>query len=153
MKYTYLFHRASDGLTKIGRSNYPKRRFEQLGGHKSLVVIAVINGDCEKSLHQQHASCRAAGEWFNLNPDVLRDFIKKHGQALPDDVSPSTARLAEKHILFAPVSKATQAKVQMLAKSRNIPIRVLCAMLIEQGLEDMSSGKIQISPASITTHP
>lgn len=53
-------------------------------------------------------------------------------------------------LLTAPVDAATQKKVRDRAKSHNVPIRVLCAMLIKQGLIDLESGRIEISKPGIT---
>jgi ribosomal protein L30E len=53
-------------------------------------------------------------------------------------------------ILTAPVPKATQEKVQELAKSNHIPIRVFVAMLIERGLADIESGQLVIQQPAIT---
>jgi hypothetical protein len=54
-------------------------------------------------------------------------------------------------ILQAPVDKATQLRVHKFAKSNNIPIRVFCAMLIKQGLDDIANGKLHIVQPSIAT--
>ena len=55
----------------------------------------------------------------------------------------------KKIILTAPVAQATQKKVRDQAKRHNIPIRVLCSMLIEHGLEDIASGKLEITRPSL----
>lgn len=52
-------------------------------------------------------------------------------------------------ILTAPVPRATQKKVKEVAKAHNVPIRVLCAMLIEQGLVDLKAGKLEITKPSV----
>lgn len=52
-------------------------------------------------------------------------------------------------LLTAPVDKATQQRVQKFAKTNNIPIRVFCAMLIKQGLDDIAAGKLHIVQPSI----
>ncbi len=52
-------------------------------------------------------------------------------------------------ILTAPVDPSVQKKVREKAKSHNVPIRVLCAMLIKQGLKDLDAGRIEISKPGI----
>lgn len=52
-------------------------------------------------------------------------------------------------ILTAPVPRATQKKVRDVAKAHNVPIRVLCAMLIERGLEDLNTGKLAITKPAV----
>ena len=56
-------------------------------------------------------------------------------------------------ILTAPVDPSVQKKVRDRAKSHNVPIRVLCAMLIKQGLADLDAGRIEISKPGITPIP
>jgi len=54
-------------------------------------------------------------------------------------------------ILTAPVESSVQKKVRDRAKSHNVPIRVLCALLIKQGLDDLDAGRIAISMPGITS--
>lgn len=54
-------------------------------------------------------------------------------------------------ILTAPVEPSVQKKVRDRAKSHNVPIRVLCAMLIKQGLADLDAGRIEISKPGINS--
>ncbi len=60
-----------------------------------------------------------------------------------------TEPIMNQAILTAPVPRATQKKVRDVAKAHNVPIRVLCAMLIEQGLEDLKTGKLAITKPSV----
>lgn len=53
-------------------------------------------------------------------------------------------------LLTAPVNPSIQKKVRARAKSNNIPIRVLCAMLIEHGLDDLDAGRIEISKPGVS---
>lgn len=52
-------------------------------------------------------------------------------------------------ILTAPVDPSVQKKVRARAKSHNVPIRVLCALLIKHGLADLDAGRIEISKPGI----
>ena len=69
----------------------------------------------------------------------------------------SVAQLLARHtepimnqaMLTAPVPRATQKKVRDVAKAHNVPIRVLCAMLIERGLADLETGKLEVTKPSI----
>jgi hypothetical protein len=54
-----------------------------------------------------------------------------------------------KVILTAPVDKTVQKDVHLQAKKHNIPIRVLCAMLIEHGLEDIAKGRLEVTRPSL----
>lgn len=56
-------------------------------------------------------------------------------------------------ILTAPVTKDTQRKVKEIAQANKIPIRVLCAMLIENGLKDIAEGKKEIAQPAIMSQP
>lgn len=60
-----------------------------------------------------------------------------------------TEPIMNKAILTAPVPRATQKKVRDVAKANNVPIRVLCAMLIERGLADLQNGKLEITKPSV----
>lgn len=51
--------------------------------------------------------------------------------------------------LTAPVDKDTQLLIKKIANQNKIPIRVLCAMLIKQGLDDILKGKLHIVQPSI----
>jgi hypothetical protein len=58
--------------------------------------------------------------------------------------------MSKQIILTAPVEPSVQKKVRDRAKAHNVPIRVLCAMLIKQGLADLESGRLEISKPGIT---
>ena len=76
MKYTYFYFNPLTGLTKIGRTLYPLRRFSQLCvGHKSeLIRKCILEGDFELKTHRQYAKYRQHGEWFYF-PDAVLDKI------------------------------------------------------------------------------
>lgn len=54
-------------------------------------------------------------------------------------------------ILTAPVAPAVHKEVKTTAKSHDVPIRVLCAMLIKQGLDDLKAGRIQITRPTLAS--
>lgn len=57
-----------------------------------------------------------------------------------------------KHITLTPaVSIATHSRLRALAKSNKIPLRALCALLIERAVADVESGKLAIRPPTLTT--
>lgn len=156
MKFTYLFNRKSDGLTKIGRSASPADRIKTLGGVSRMSVIAVIPNDCEAELHRKHANYRVSGEWFRLPADVLEDYKQKHPvHELPgkdflakrDPIDPSAP-----YMFLVPWSKLDRAtKEALLAhsiKSGKSLAALVKDILIAQAAKN--AGFVSSPPASET---
>jgi hypothetical protein len=72
--YTYFIQSGEEGPIKIGRASDVYRRLKELqtGSAERLRVIAVINGDHERSMHEFCNGSRIGGEWFNPSPTVWR---------------------------------------------------------------------------------
>lgn len=76
--WIYLIHDPYTGLYKIGKSDNPDRRLEQLRNASSYGTIAAAPTDydlleawlcsenTETLLHKQLSKCRIRGEWFDL---------------------------------------------------------------------------------------
>lgn len=80
--YVYLVHDVElSGRYKIGRTNYPKRRFEQFRTATSVQtnVVHVLETEdataLERELHQRYAGNRKTGEWFNLSVAQVKEII------------------------------------------------------------------------------
>jgi hypothetical protein len=127
MKYTYLFHRESDGLTKIGRTQEPQARFQNLGGKKNLKVVALIPRDIEKELHYFHRRERIEGEWFRLPSETLDNYRKQHGvQDLP-------AGDFEKKALK--IKDSTHQAAKIWAAQQGLSLSEAVELLIKQALK------------------
>lgn len=88
-EYTYVVQR--QGWVKIGATNLPRRRLNELARpawrkhvlspagmdwYSPLTVHAVIGGDIEHELHKEFARFHVKGEWFVDNAGI-RDWIKE----------------------------------------------------------------------------
>jgi len=81
--WTYFVQAENGGPIKIGiTSTNPSQRLAglQTGSPLLLQFVGLINGDCEKKLHDQFRSARLHGEWFEPVPELI-EFIQKHGNA------------------------------------------------------------------------
>lgn len=69
-------------LYKIGITKYTaKKRIKSLqtGNGKDIMVVesfkSEFNNKIETALHRRYITKRARGEWFNLTPDDVKEFI------------------------------------------------------------------------------
>lgn len=71
----YFIKRVSDGLIKVGFSDDPKRRLQQLqtGQPDRLEMILVIRGgmELERTLHIRWRHLNVGGEWFKPHRELL----------------------------------------------------------------------------------
>ena len=104
MKYTYFFYCSETGLTKIGRTQYPQQRFNQLGGSKKLSVVGLIEGDVESKTHDVYSKDRREGEWFRLSK-TQRDAIRTTHPCSTLPEGERSAFKAEAPLLEVPASK------------------------------------------------
>lgn len=154
MRYTYLFHRPSDGLTKIGRTDFPRNRFTMLGGEKKLVVISLIEGDKEAELHHKHRAQRETGEWFKIPEETLEEYKRNHGvDELPrhqlvkkrKDANPAGQ-------LTLKLGKANLKLIQDLALEHDTTPTRLAIVLLMHSAKKAKNGEItlQINPQVIS---
>lgn len=75
----YFVQRLSDGLIKIGYSNRPVKRFDQIRDdiREPVKILCVLDGDRkqEHDLHTKFADYRRAGEWFEQGRELI-GFIR-----------------------------------------------------------------------------
>lgn len=84
---TYVMRR--QWWVKIGRSNAPRRRLNELRREdwkqyivwpplmdwsEPLQLLAVIAGDVEHELHERFAGCHDVGEWF-IPDEAMREWL------------------------------------------------------------------------------
>jgi hypothetical protein len=71
----------TQGHVKIGYSNDPQRRFNNLtvGCPTKCTLIAVIEGDMadEKDIHERFKANRIRGEWFEFTPEINAFMAKR----------------------------------------------------------------------------
>lgn len=74
--YTYFAVGERTGLIKIGRSNFPWRRINELRNETSqdVIVAATVRDDFEGAYHNIFKAHRARGEWFQPHPDLLAEI-------------------------------------------------------------------------------
>lgn len=69
----------STGLVKIGRSSDFLMREKNIKiGNATFNMLAVIDSDVEKALHQQYSSKNVTGEWFSLSVDDIEEILSSH---------------------------------------------------------------------------
>jgi Meiotically up-regulated gene 113 len=75
---TYFIQMGKDGPIKIGKSQRPGLRLSaiQTGTPVRVELLAQIDGNIEKELHNIFSNFRQKGEWFDPHPS-LTDFIKR----------------------------------------------------------------------------
>ncbi len=75
---TYLIYSKNTGLTKIGRSTDPLKRFEDIKRNRfddTLTLLAYSELDLETTLHKQYAEYRVTYEWFKLTKELIDSII------------------------------------------------------------------------------
>lgn len=78
--FTYLMEDSRNGSIKIGKSRNPERREKTLQSEAPSVELRFAipaSHDMEASLHEEYASFRRRGEWFELSVFQLRIVIEK----------------------------------------------------------------------------
>lgn len=78
---TYFIQGQVTEKIKIGKSFDPKKRLSdlQVGSPDNLVLLAVLEGDHEKRLHERFKSTHSHGEWY-FPQDVVAFLHKKFNQ-------------------------------------------------------------------------
>jgi len=76
---TYLIQDDNTKFLKIGKSQDPVKRLSQLqtGSSSTLTLLGVLDGDCEKELHENFKRCRIRinHEWFYNNQAIINVFV------------------------------------------------------------------------------
>jgi hypothetical protein len=79
IKKTYIMIDEATSLFKIGRSSNPTTREQTLQSIKPVIkLIATLDRDIEKDLHEEFKDYRVRGEWFRIDFDVVFDVISKN---------------------------------------------------------------------------
>lgn len=80
MNYIYFIQSGSSGPIKIGMSNDPRRRLEQLQtAHlMPLTLIGMTPGGRreERRWHKRFSELRITGEWFHMTPDLMIEIFE-----------------------------------------------------------------------------
>jgi hypothetical protein len=81
--FIYLIRDGDTGYTKIGRSNSPKKRLEQLikqdtlqatPNNYFLIAYWLDRSFVETNLHEAYKAKRVRGEWFDLSDEDMEDI-------------------------------------------------------------------------------
>lgn len=74
---TYFVLGQTTGKIKIGRSFDPQKRLTtmQTGSAEPLILLAVIDKDCEKRMHKKFLADHSHGEWYF--PENILTFLKR----------------------------------------------------------------------------
>lgn len=85
-KRCYVYFIKNGNVVKIGRSEAPYKRMKdmEVANHANLEMLALVDGGLkrEKSLHKRFQKHHIRGEWFTLDPAILRYIksVKKSGR-------------------------------------------------------------------------
>ena len=83
-KFTYFLRDEVTGEIKIGMSNAPHRRAEEMRlerNHPVSVLVELRGGACERHYHNRYAEHRLEGEWFEPAPAILSEIERiKEGE-------------------------------------------------------------------------
>lgn len=76
--YTYFAQAEVSGLVKIGRSNDPWRRADELRlvAGEPVAVLATMRGDFERRYHAHFEQHRHHREWFSPAPEILAEIAR-----------------------------------------------------------------------------
>ena len=78
--YLYLIQNPITNDLKIGISNEPQRRIEELqntnGRQLNLLYTIPGKSELEKSLHTKFSHLRLKGEWFKYDESIIQEFEK-----------------------------------------------------------------------------
>lgn len=85
----YLIQEGMDGPIKIGRavSTDARRRQLQTGNPRGLRVVQLYTLDfdeaveAERGLHDDLEERRMCGEWFNVGPEFITEYVPLYFQA------------------------------------------------------------------------
>ena len=76
---TYILRGNDRGLYKIGMTTDIHRRQSAISNTvEECILIACVNGDIEKELHNRLRDYRITGEWFDLPDNVLKGIIREY---------------------------------------------------------------------------
>lgn len=77
---TYILSDSNIGLYKIGKSENIKDRIKSLStGNVYINLVAYIDVDIERELHERFERKRLQGEWFRLSKEEIDEVIKEYG--------------------------------------------------------------------------
>jgi len=142
--FTYWFHNPETGLTKIGRTSSPKRRFGTLSSKFPVVAMRIIKGDVEAKMHRDFARFRVHGEWFALPEKETCELSAIDPATLPmGDWNPKNKALLE-------ISPEIHAQIAAVAKQHGITRKRLVDSLLTHGIDRIESGKLKISDCIFT---
>lgn len=140
----YFVRNNSTLAVKIGFSSHPKKRLAQLqsANMDRLTLIIQIPGEKEdeKRLHQEFASHRISGEWFEPNQqlsETIERLIQIHCVPLPDKLK--VEKVAIDPIPSDDVRQAVRAEIakagglRALAKAWNISPSWISKFLSSRG--------------------
>jgi len=121
----YFIQSIDGGPVKIGSSNNPTKRLEELkiGSPVPLRIIGEIAGDekREKQLHEKFKDCRLHGEWFSLN-EVFKAFLDTYCHISPIKNSWSPLDMfVNEHAVAKILSKGLQSLRNDRHLSRGLP--------------------------------
>lgn len=134
----YFVYVISDGTAvKVGRSDDPKRRLKglQTGNPRSLEIVHVVefsteleSARYEKHLHTVFASRKAHGEWFAIEPDLVKGWLEWDREYLV-----GRQELASLYKEFAALAALPRSGVSGLTKL-NIDVQFAAQWLASHGL-------------------
>lgn len=115
----YLITCREQGICKIGFTTNIKRRQSQIqhvSAHK-IVVEYSIEGDLkrERFIHGLFAKYRLEREWFKLVPEIEKYFISFQTVKLIDVNEIKPAQRVPSKLVFIPITKAQQDRINELA--------------------------------------
>lgn len=104
--YTYFIQAENGGLIKIGKTVNPKRRLERMQTQCpiKLKFLYIIDGDIEKTLHEQFDEYRVHHGWFQAT--MIKPFINdlKKGKIFlsSDNIEAEMRKSMDEHIYKIP---------------------------------------------------
>lgn len=136
-EYIYVLRSVSTGIFKIGRSDKPRRRIEQIQRDSSSLIEMVHLYTCEdsrrveKELHQRFKSVREHGEWFRLAAEDL-----KHIESLGLEVATleSLPKAGKSVLISMRIDSELLAFLEDIAERRRWSRNLAIVTLIEMGL-------------------
>lgn len=84
---TYIIQDIDNHLLKIGKSQNPKRRIQEISAisGRNLKMLVIFEKDIEHELHLKFDQFRTIGEWFSIPQNLINDLISSVQHVLPLD--------------------------------------------------------------------
>jgi len=154
MKYTYFIQEVESGLMKIGSSETPQIRFQnlQVSSPRDLGFVLATTLVSEKECHRRFAESKIRGEWFLPGAEMdaflseLKEDAKKYPthfvmtlRPVPMELEETPKRLPD--VTLSSLSSSTKDYLIKLHLATKRPISQLIAEILDSKAQSATEGR------------